>query len=911
MVSILRLRSPYILIATFLFATFPVNSIANPHVAGFERWHSGKNVTSDAGLLLLGELNCTSCHKAEGSAAQVISIRKAPMLDKVTARIKPGYLKNFIKNPQGIKPGSTMPNLFHGLSEKEQDKIVEPIVHYLLSLHQSGPKQSYAPMGGRTRGKHLFHTVGCMACHGPKEGKGKDLPFYTPLGDLKAKYTLPSLAEFLINPLHVRTSGRMPSLNLSAQDAHDLAAYLLPDVPEKAGLAYKYYEGSWNKLPDFGAMKPKAMGAAKSIDVSYRKRNDHFGLRFEGALAISKAGEYTFHLGSDDGSWLKINNKMVVNHDGIHGYSMRSGKIRLEKGTHHVLVDIFEQAGDEKVQAEIEGPGMSRRPLAKVIMSTPISKKIAPLEFAFDPNLVAQGRKLFASQGCASCHQLREKPGAPIIANTRKAPSLTQIKAGTGCLSKTPGKSIPNYQLSGEQRQAISSVLSRLKKPVQLSLKDKILHTMTRLNCYACHERGDRGPALETLPLFQGTQPEMGDEGRIPPLLNGVGGKLTKEWLAHILADGTEERPYMLTNMPKFGKENAGHLQKLLEETDKLPPLARIPLNEKKAKIAGWKMVGDKGFSCIKCHSFGRFKATGVQSMDLQIMTKRLREEWFRRYMDNPSKFRPGTRMPDAWPASNGKSLLADILDGRNETQIQAIWMYLSDGIHARVPRGIVTKSMELIPFEDPVVYRNFIQGAGPRAIGVGFLEQISLAYDANDLRIALIWQGAFIDASKHWTGRGSGFQGPAGKNVLQLPEGPQVAILDAGNSPWPTMPPRKSGYQFRGYRLDAKGRPTFMYALRDIQVKDFPRPEDQATKILLKRTIELSSEKGVKNAYLRAALANSIQALENNWYLVDGKLKIQVIRGQASIHGQGRKELRVLADTKGKQATIEIAYDW
>jgi phosphatidylserine/phosphatidylglycerophosphate/cardiolipin synthase-like enzyme len=39
----------------------------------------------------------------------------------------------------------------------------------------------------------------------------------------------------------------------------------------------------------------------------------------------------------------------------------------------------------------------------------------------------------------------------------------------------------------------------------------------------------------------------MGDEGRIPPSLNGVGAKLTAGWLKKIFAEGSNDRPYMLT----------------------------------------------------------------------------------------------------------------------------------------------------------------------------------------------------------------------------------------------------------------------------------------------------------------------------------------------------------------------------
>ena len=66
---------------------------------------------------------------------------------------------------------------------------------------------------------------------------------------------------------------------------------------------------------------------------------------------------------------------------------------------------------------------------------------------------------------------------------------------------------------------------------------------------------------------------------------------------------------------------------------------------------------------------------------------------------------------------------------------------------------------MPLVVKQEPIVYRNFITGAGNRGIGVGYPERAHLAFDANDLRLAMIWQGAFMDARRHWTGRGEGFE--------------------------------------------------------------------------------------------------------------------------------------------------------
>ena len=78
---------------------------------------------------------------------------------------------------------------------------------------------------------------------------------------------------------------------------------------------------------------------------------------------------------------------------------------------------------------------------------------------------------------------------------------------------------------------------------------------------------------------------------------------------------------------------------------------------------------------------------------------------------------------------------------------------------------------MELKAVDVPKVYRNFIKGAGARAIGVGYPEQVNIAFDAELCRLALVWQENFIDASRHWTGRGQGFEAPLGENILALPD--------------------------------------------------------------------------------------------------------------------------------------------
>ena len=87
----------------------------------------------------------------------------------------------------------------------------------------------------------------------------------------------------------------------------------------------------------------------------------------------------------------------------------------------------------------------------------------------------------------------------------------------------------------------------------------------------------------------------------------------------------------------------------------------------------------------------------------------------------------------------------------------------------------------------DAVIYRNFIAEAGTRAIAVGYPQGVNLAFDANQVRLALLWQGAFMDGGRHWSGRGQGFQPPAGFAKLSFPELSPFAFLDDADSPWPS----------------------------------------------------------------------------------------------------------------------------
>ena len=434
------------------------------------------------------------------------------------------------------------------------------------------------------------------------------------------------------------------------------------------------------------------------------------------------------------------------------------------------------------------------------------------------------------------------------------------------------------------------------------------------MNCYGCHVRDGLGGVEPDRDLaFETTQKEMGDEGRVPPLLTGVGGKLTEEWLKHVLFDGAKDRPYMLTKMPKFGEANVAHLVEPLTRVDALQPVP-VPSfdeNDKKVKAAGRFLVGSQAYNCGACHQFKEYQAAGIQALDMTLMTRRLRRDWFSQYVVNPPAFRPGTRMPSSWP--DGKSMLDSVLDGDTKRQVESIWRYLSDGPSAAVPYGLGRDPMPLVADKEPVIYRNFIEGAGPRAIGVGYPLKANLAFDANNLRLALLWQGDFIDASRHWTGRGEGFQGPLGDNILTLPAGPAYAQLDNLAAPWPSKSARDLGQKFKGYELDATRQPVFHYQLNDVKVTDQPQAIKTGKSAGLVRTLLFESSKPVDRLYHRAAVGKKIEKLADSTYLVDGewRLKLQASDSPVIREQGGKFELLIPITFKAGQSRLVEEFSW
>ncbi|HRI12553.1 MAG TPA: c-type cytochrome [Verrucomicrobiota bacterium] len=906
----------FVALRCVLRAAFPVVLlIAQAQAEGVEL-PAPRATGVDEGEILLGELNCLACHSAPEAISRRINSRGAPKLGTDGLRLTPHWLRDWLSDPGKIKPGTLMPHAFHGLTPAQRSETAEELTQFLVSIQPAGPAAGVSADASRVeKGGRLFNTVGCVACHAPTE-RGDVSPKVfaaaqtnaVPMGDLARKYPAAELVRFLREPVVFRPGGRMPALGLSETEATDLATFLLRDqltaasnslAAPVAGLKWQYYEGDFTRCAELESATSTASGVTDELTGKLAKRDGNFGLRFTGLLEIPTDGEYEFSTTSDDGSQLFVSGNLVVDNDGEHGTATKRGKITLSRGPVPFEVRFFQRAGGFEFAVQWAGPGFVRGPIPASALKHE-ARPMLPVgqsNFALDPTKVAAGREWFAKLNCAACHSGTDIP----VRSARPLLELTSASAG-GCLADAVPASAPRYDISPPQRQALRKTVAaanQLAGPIPPSTLVEL--TLTRLNCYACHSRdGVGGPAASgrTDWFRMTTEADLGDEGRIPPLLTGVGAKLKPAWLTEVLERGTKVRPYMATRMPQFGTVQAKALQPALLAADRPASPQPEPASTDRAIKLGWKLVGRDGLSCIACHTFTTYGSAGIPALGLDTMYQRLEWDWFRRYLPDPAALRPGTRMPTFWP--EGHAANRDILGGDTQAQIQAIWAYLAGGAKAEVPAGLVRGRKELVAETEPVIYRNFIEGAGARAIGVGYPEHANLAFDAENLRLALLWQGSFIDASRHSTDRGVGFEPPLGDHRIALPGGPAFAVLGSPEAPWP----KATDQRFLGYRLDAGRRPTFQYSVGPVAVTEaiLPRPGEVDMTVVRNFTFAGKSSGAL---WFRAAVGK-VEQQPNGTFRVDDKLSLRFPGGgEPKIVGS---ELRVPISVPGN-LTVEMTW--
>jgi len=888
------------------------------------------------GLRLVRELRCAACHDAPAEYAEVIAPPPGPDLTKVGERVLRDYFLDYLIDPAGHKPGTRMPNLFAGREENPRTawSMARALPHFLAAR---GEAIDAAPVPTSNaeleRGRQLFHGIGCVACHSPLETpEDLELPwweFETPptfdalantpelgdvvhLGDLSRKTTVGALTQFLLSPHDARPAGRMPNMDLNAEDAKAIAAYLLRhQLIESAaapGLRYEYFEEpGLETVMTIDTYTAVRKGSVQTIDKLPEHRGDNFCFRFTGEVNVPTTGEWTFYLKSDDGSRLWIDGEELINNDGNHAPTERSGKRELEAGLHSIEVRMFERGGGEMVELQWEGPETPRGFLSPEVLShSSIALGPPAPSFEIHPEAVRVGTNTFSKLRCFACHET----GVPHV-EQRPIPSIAQLdlSKARSCIGTDINPQIPLYDISQEEIDAIIVAIDAIQQGEALA--HTTVSELEALRCTACHDRGGvGGPAAARRVWFEVVgDADIGDEGRIPPTLDGVGAKLRPDWLKAVLLDGGSARPYMKTRMPQYGHELVAHLPDafLTEDsdggTDKLTEIEEVEVGY------GQRLVGTDGLGCINCHTFAGHESLGVPATDMSAMYTRLNQSWFHKLLVDPVALKMNTRMPDFW--LNGKSPVTDIHGGDIDKQIEAIWSYLSLGEAAPYPKGLLSSpgEFELTPTDGTIHTGVFMRDMSPRTLVVGTPQRIHFAFDMMNSRLGRAWAGKYFDAAGTWKGRAGQLEVPPGPWIDFAPSAPFAVLTDAAAT-WPSEMGREAGYLALGRTMDESDMPTFRYSLGDVVVEETPRPELRLGGARLARAFSIQgSMSGGGSLYMRAG-TGSLAARDDEW-VQGGEVSLRVSGdGRAFLRGEG-DSAELLVEINQLPANIKVTYTW
>jgi cbb3-type cytochrome oxidase cytochrome c subunit len=515
------------------------------------------------------------------------------------------------------------------------------------------------------------------------------------------------------------------------------------------------------------------------------------------------------------------------------------------------------------------------------------------------------GERIAHTKGCMNCHTIEKngKPIKPLEFGGRAEFELVKQGRLKGCLDPVPqAAKSPVYKLDAKERDALAVFLkdgfagagsSAPAYQARVALK--------RFNCLNCHQRdGEGGIPVELADqMRQLEKAENADDVR-PPVLTGIGHKTRTPWLKSVLTQSGRARPWMQLRMPQYGEGNIGYLPEALAALEGTVADDKVYAVERTAaKIAaGRNIVGKGGLGCISCHDIGGVANTGTRGPDLATINQRVRYDWYERWLSQPLRMAPGTRMPQAFV--EGKSTLKTVFDGDPHKQAEAMWAYLALGPGLPLPDGLEPPKGLVIAVKDRAeILRTFMPDAGSKAIAVGYPGYVSLAFSADQCRTAYAWGGNFLNASPVWDGRGGNpakllgqkfWTAPPGHpwglttNTKIPPDFPARATNPAFGLPLPLEPARvydgPMAVKFDGYSLDKDGKPTFKYRLdetgkgAELVVAETPAPLKSLLATGLARKFDATVPGGYQAWFLAGTTSKEPRVYETSGKAVKLDLK-------------------------------------
>jgi len=265
-----------------------------------------------AGYQRIVKYGCTGCHAigGEGSFGPDLTRERqvGPNLSHIASKNKKEWVLKWIANPHAFRPDSRMPRYYGVTNNSAEEDLpksyaeIHAIAHYLYS--KSTPPADFTDPPAKTdpvKGKELFLQKGCLACHQhrpyrlpsqhddgdlqhadrdfanpdykkpdpaltfdpkgfPASVQGYALAVFGPnLSNMSAKFQsqaqgLKWLTNWIEDPDRYHPRSLMPNLQLSQQDAADIASWIL-SVP-----------GEWPVKVEVPGLESKEIDVTGAVD---------------------------------------------------------------------------------------------------------------------------------------------------------------------------------------------------------------------------------------------------------------------------------------------------------------------------------------------------------------------------------------------------------------------------------------------------------------------------------------------------------------------------------------------------------------------------------------------------------------------------------------------------------------------